>query len=116
MRRLLWLAAFAATPIYADTLDCLMQDGQRITFVIDRNQFIDAVTAEEPIRRKVTIVQDGDKTYPAEPFIIGNTRGFHASGLGDASLMFVVSPTGEATFANAQTGEKRSGTCADITQ
>jgi len=107
------LASTLAGPVAADALACVMDDGQAIAFTIDRNQFIDAVTPEEPIRRKITYVTAGAKTYPAEPFIIGTARGFHATGLGDASIMFVVTPQGAATYTNSRTGEKRFGTCED---
>jgi len=108
------LACATATAAHADTLACIMDDGQAINFTIDRNQFIDAVTAEEPIRRKITFVDAGDKRFPAEPFIIADRRGFHATGLGDASVMFVVTATGDATYSNTRTGEKRFGTCEDL--
>lgn len=106
-------ASAIAGPVVADEIACMMNDGESVTFTIDRNQFIDAVTPEEPIRRKVAYVIAGDKTYPAEPFIIGTTRGFHATGLADASIMFVVTPQGAATYTNSRTGEKRFGTCED---
>ena len=88
-----------------------MDNGDAVTFQIDRNQFIDAVSPEEPIRRKVTFVQMGDARFPAEPFIIGDARGFHAEGMGGSQVMFVVQPDGSATYANTTSGDKRAGTC-----
>ncbi len=107
------LSCCLAAPAAADFLACQMDDGTSLSFAIDRNQFMDAVSAEEPIRRKVTHVQRGSQRYPAEPFIIGNLRGFHADGLGGTSVMFVVNPDGSAIYSNARSGEKLTGTCED---
>jgi len=63
-------------PAQADTVNCELVDGMPLSFVIDRNQFVTAVSPEEPIRRKVTVVRMGDDTLPAEPFLIGDMRGF----------------------------------------
>lgn len=103
--------ALMATPVAAQSFDCAMVDGRRVSFVIDRNQFIDAVTPEEPIRRKVTIVQTAQGRFPAEPFLINDTYGFHGEGMGGASIMFVVQPDGAAKWANTTTGETLTGTC-----
>lgn len=105
--------AFAAmaSPVAAQQVNCLMEDGTPVDFIIDPSQFIDAVSVEEPIRRKVTYVRMGDTSFPAEPFIIGNRRGFHAEGLGDSALMFVVGPDGVATSANAREGTSLVGQC-----
>lgn len=108
-----FVACAAATPMMADELACVMTDGSDVAFTIDRNQFVDAISAQEPARRKVTTVTAADKTYPAEPFIIANTRGFHATGLGDASIMFFVGPDGRATYTNSRSGEKLLGICED---
>lgn len=101
----------AASQAAAQDYSCEMGNGEAVAFVIDRNQFIDAVSPEEPIRRKVTFVQMGDARFPAEPFIIGDAAGFHAEGLGGASVMFVVQPNGTATYANTTSGARRVGTC-----
>ena len=103
--------ALMAGPAAADSLSCLLDDGTPVNFVLDRNQFIDAVTPEEPIRRKMTSVRMGDTRFPAEPFIIGEVRGFHAESLGGTSVMFVVQPSGMATYANVTTGVRRPGRC-----
>jgi len=105
--------ALTATGAWAEQFACLLDDGTSVDFNIDRSQFIDAVTPEEPIRRKVTFVQMGDARFPAEPFIIGDARGFHGEGMGGSSIMFVVQPDGTATYANTTTGEKRTGSCED---
>ena len=100
-----------ASPALADTVHCVMADGAEVRFVIDRNQFIDAVTPEEPIRRKVTLVRWGARQFPAEPFLIGEMRGFHAAGLGDSEVMFVVQPDGSAQLSNRRAGQQTAGTC-----
>ena len=95
----------------AQDFDCAMADGMRVTFRIDPAQFVTAVSPEEPIRKKLTVVQMGDATTPAEPFIIGDTRGFHAEGLGGSSIMFTVDPAGAATWANVRSGARLDGQC-----
>lgn len=95
----------------AQDIKCVMADGTPVAFQIDPNQFIDAVSSEEPIRRKVTQIRMGDSRFPAEPFIIGQMRGFHAEDLGGTSMMFVVRPDGSARAANARQGYDLSGTC-----
>jgi len=106
------MMALPPASVSAQTYLCDLEDGTPVQFVIDRNQFIDAITPEEPIRRKVTSVQLGADRMAAEPFIIGQTRGFHAQGPA-GSLMFVVQPDGRARFANVTTGETRAGLCED---
>ena len=107
----LGMLMLAASPVTAQSYACVLEDGTEVAFVIDRNQFIDAVVPEEPIRRKVTLVQAGAARFPAEPFLLGDRSGFHAEGLGGASVMFVVAPDGAATWANVTTGERRPGRC-----
>ena len=106
-------SACAATQVAAQDLSCVMADGEAVDFTIDRNQFIDAVSPEEPIRRKVTFVRMGAARFPAEPFIIDDLRGFHAVRSDASQIMFVVNPDGSATYANTTSGEKRFGICED---
>ena len=105
------MLALAATPALADSVTCTMEDGTPVSFVIDRSQFVTAVSPEEPIRRKVTNVQMGAARFPAEPFLIGDMRGFHADGLGGAQIMFVVQPDGSAKRSNSRTGATLTGQC-----
>ncbi len=102
-----------ATTAHADDIHCQMQDGRALSFAIDRTQFVDPRDADEPPRRKLTQVRFGDMGFPAEPFLIGPLRGFHADGLGGASVMFSVAADGTATYANTRTGETLTGTCED---
>jgi hypothetical protein len=98
-------------PAQADTVNCELVDGMLLSFVIDRNQFVTAVSPEEPIRRKVTVVRMGDDTLPAEPFLIGDMRGFHAEGAGDSQIMFVVHKDGTAQLTSRREGLAIDGTC-----
>jgi hypothetical protein len=113
MIRMLAIACTTASPALADTLICQMSDGSDLSFVIDRNQFMDAVDANEPPRRKVTTVRHGAHQFTAEPLLIGQMRGFHADGMGGTSIMFVVTPDGSATYTNAQVGQILTGDCED---
>lgn len=110
---MLALACSTASPALADTLVCQMSDKSNLSFAIDRNQFMDAIDANEPPRRKMTTVRHGAHQFTAEPFSIGQMRGFHADGMGGTSIMFVVNPDGSATYANAQVGETLTGDCED---
>ncbi len=102
-----------ATTAHADDIACMMNNGESLTFAIDRNQFVAPQDAGDPPRRKVTQVSFGDMHFPAEPFLIGPVRGFHADGLGGTSVMFSVAADGTATYANTRSGETLTGTCED---
>ena len=86
------LAAGAAS---AEAFDCRLADGTALRFVIDRSQFVLSVTPEEPIRRKVTLVERNGTFFEAEPWIVGPWRGFHAV-TPEGSQMFVIGPDGAA--------------------
>ena len=111
MRAVAGLCAILPGAVMAQSFDCAMDDGTRVTFRIDPSQFVTAVSPEEPIRKKLTVVQTGDATTPAEPFIIGDTSGFHAEGLGGTSIMFTVRPDGAAIRANVRSGARVEGQC-----
>ena len=101
----------AAAAARADTISCEMEDGVALTFIIDRSQFVTEISPEEPIRRKTTNVRYGDRRFPAEPFLIGEMRGFHAQNVGGTDMMFVVRPDGAATFTDPRAGLRATGTC-----
>ena len=90
-----------------------MRDGRwnTVRFEIDPNQFVDAVNAGEPIRRKITQVEMGTTRFPAEPFIIGDTKGFSAESLGGGTIMFVINKAGLATQSDRQSGHRTTGIC-----
>ncbi len=102
-----------ATTAHADDIRCAMDNGEALTFAIDRTQFVAPQDPNDPPRRKISQVSLGDKRFPAEPFIIGPVRGFHADGLGGSSVMFSVVADGSAKLANTRTGETLTGTCED---
>lgn len=119
------LASIMASTVSADSLSCRLQapcDGRAecdaepvaLRFDIDRNQFVDAVNPNEPPRRKITQVAMGARQFPAEPFLIGDVRGFWAEGLGGSDSIFVVNADGSAKFSNPQMGETLIGTCEDL--
>lgn len=98
-------------PAQADTVSCVLVDGTGLSFVIDRNQFVTAVSPEEPIRRKATVVRMGADTLHAEPFLIGDMRGFQAEGPSDSHMMFVVHKDGTAQLTRRGDGLAIDGTC-----
>jgi hypothetical protein len=105
-------AAFlVAAPAMAEVISCEMSDGDTLEFTIDHNQFVDAVDPNEPPRRKVTHVSYGARSFPAEPIVIGPTRGFHADGLGGTTMMFIMQPGGAATLTNRELGLRVEGLC-----
>ena len=98
-------------PAFAEVISCEMSDGDALEFTIDHNQFVDAIDVDEPPRRKVTYVQYGAKQFPAEPIVLGQTRGFHADGLGGSTMMFVMQNDGSAILTNRQQGLRVEGLC-----
>ncbi len=106
-------AILAASAAQADDLHCVMENGDIVNFTINRDQFIAPQNPNDPPRRRVTAVTFGDKRFPADPILLGDTRGFHGEGLGGSSIIFIVQPDGAATYANVRSGEKLVGTCED---
>ncbi|WP_133175939.1 hypothetical protein [Yoonia sediminilitoris] len=80
----------------------------KVSFAIDRNQFVDAVDKRDPPRRKVTTVQTDARRFEAEPFILGDLRGFSVDA---GRVMFVVQPNGNALYSDIARGHKRTGQC-----
>ena len=111
MRDAVIIASLTASPACADVVSCMMQNDIALSFVLDRNQFAPAQDSNDPPRRRATVVQYGDHSFPATPFVMGDTRGFHADAPGGADAVFVMQPDGAATYAVARTGEKQTGTC-----
>ena len=119
------LASVMASTVSADSLSCTLEspcEGRTacetepvsLRFDIDRNQFVDPVDPNEPPRRKITQVEMGARHFPAEPFLIGDVRGFWAEGLGGSDGIFVVNADGSAKYSNPQLGETLLGTCEDL--
>ncbi|MEM8538855.1 MAG: hypothetical protein AAGF56_13465 [Pseudomonadota bacterium] len=108
-----WLAVFlalGAAPSAAETIRCDLL-GTPVSFTIDRTQFGPAHNAGEPTQRRVTSVQMGDATFPAEPLIIGDTRGFWAEGLGGTEVMLIMQADGNAVYVKPRAGERLVGRC-----
>jgi len=104
------ICATLSSPAMADVVSCDLS-GISARFEIDRAQFAPALDAQEPARRRVTTVSMGDATFPAEPIMIGGTRGFWAEGMGGTDIMLVMQPDGTAVYANPSAGERLTGTC-----
>lgn len=90
-----------------------MADGTPVGFSIDRNQFVNAQAKGEPPRRKITQVTYGAMRFVAEPFLIGDTRGFFAEGLGGTTVMFSIDRNGDAIYSNTRSGLRVTGRCED---
>ena len=99
-----------AVPAVAETVTCDM-GGTPVQFKIDRSQFGPAHAQGEPVQRRVTSVNMGNATFPAEPIIIGDTRGFWAEGLGGTEVILVMQADGSAVYANPHAGERIKGWC-----
>jgi len=121
------LASVMASSVSADSLLCTLSapcndrtacdtKPVSLSFDIDRNQFVDAVNPNEPPRRKITQVEMGARPFPAEPFLIGDVRGFWAEGPGGSDSIFVVNADGSAKYSNPQMGEALVGICEDLRQ
>ena len=104
----------SATPAVSQSVTCFMENGAALNFTIDRNQFVDAVDPSDPPRRKVSMVTFGEKHFPAEPFLIGDTLGFQAEGLGGTTTVFVMQAGGTAVFTDTRAGLRVTGQCEAI--
>lgn len=104
------LIATMAGSAMAEVVTCDLS-GIDVSFEIDRTQFAPPINKGEPIQRRVTTVTMGDAQFPAEPILIGNTRGFWAEGMGGSDVMLVMRADGSAVYADSVTGERLTGTC-----
>lgn len=102
--------AIGAIPAMAEVVICDLETGQ-LEFVTDRNHFVAPLDVNDPPRRAATVVRFGDKQFPATPFLIGETRGFEAEGLGGTNTLFVMQPEGSAVFSDALVGLRVTGLC-----
>lgn len=110
MRMATIICATWAGPVLADQITCDMA-GTPVALTIDRAQFAPPVDPGEPAQRRVTTVQMGDATFPAEPILIGDLRGFWAEGMGGSEVMLLIQPDGQAVYANPRAGERLEGFC-----
>ena len=115
------LVSVTAMPATADTLVCEVvppcpvypcSDVVSIRFAIDHTQFAPAQDANDPPRRKVTLVEMGTASFPAEALIMGDLRGFWAESDGGGNILFVVHPDGRANYAEQPSGTRMEGTCS----
>lgn len=104
------LCATIAAPACADTVICDFS-GVPVAFAIDASQFAPAQDASDPPRRQVTTVQMGDAAFSAEPFIIGDTRGFWTTQEDGAEVLLVMQPDGTAVYSDTRDGTPMTGTC-----
>jgi hypothetical protein len=104
------LCATLSGPAMADMVTCDLS-GTHVAFEIDRTQFAPAIDKDEPERRRLTMVEMGDATFPAEPIMMGDLRGFWAEGLGGSEVMMVMQGNGAAVYTDARAGTRVTGTC-----
>jgi hypothetical protein len=102
--------AFLPTIAVTEVVNCDLS-GTPVTFAIDEAQFAPAYNLNEPERRRITSVQMGDATFPAEPIMMGDVRGFWAEGLAGSDVMMVMRADGSAVYADPRAGERLTGTC-----
>ncbi len=104
------IGATLAGPAMAETITCDVA-GTTVSFAIDVAQFAPPVNPGEPAQRRVTTVSMGDASFPAEPILIGNLRGFWAEGMGGSEMVMMIQPDGSATMTNAREGTRSVGAC-----
>ncbi|MEJ8560506.1 hypothetical protein QTO30_04175 [Yoonia sp. GPGPB17] len=104
------ICAAMAGPTMAEVVSCDFS-GTPIQFEIDYAQFAPPMNPDEPTQRRVTTVQLGEATFPAEPILLGDIRGFWADGMGGSDVMMVMQGDGSAVYANTRAGERLTGTC-----
>lgn len=98
----------------AEVVTCDLS-GTPVRFAIDHSQFAPAIDNAEPPRRRITTVQMGGASFPAEPLLMGNIRGFWAEGLGGSDIMMVMQADGSAVLSNTRAGQRLTGRC-EVTQ
>ena len=84
-----------------------------LRFEIDRNQFVDAINTNEPPRNKVTDVTMNGETFAAEPFLIGDVRGFWADNKEAGNRILMIEADGTAQYAEPDLERTMTGTCED---
>ena len=104
------LCATIAGPACAGTVTCDFS-GVAVAFAMDESQFAPAQDASDPPRRQITTVQMGDAAFSAEPFIIGDTRGFWTTQDDGAEVLLVMQPDGSAVYADTRNVTPMTGTC-----
>ena len=114
MRMQAFLCATLSTPAMAEVVTCDLS-GTPVSFAIDATQFAPAINKNEPERRRITTVSMGDATFPAEPLMMGDVRGFWAEGMGGSDVMMVMQSDGSAVYSNTRAGQRLTGTCT-VTQ
>ena len=102
--------AMSAAPVWAEVVTCDMDSGP-LRFAIDRSQFSPPVDANDPPRQAATVVQFGERRFPATPFLIADTRGFEAEGLNGTTTLFVMQSDGTAVLSDRRAGLRVTGTC-----
>lgn len=105
------LCATLAGPAVAEQITCNLS-GMPVSFAVDRAQFAPAVDAQEPAQRRITTVQMGDATFPAEPILIGDLRGFWTQAQDGAERTLTAQGDGSAIYVDARDDLRISGTCA----
>jgi hypothetical protein len=114
MKMQAFLCATLSGPALAEVVTCDLS-GTPVSFAIDASQFAPAFDKNEPERRRITTVRMGEATFPAEPLMMGNVRGFWADGMGGSDIMMVMQADGSAVYSDVRAGERITGTCA-VTQ
>ena len=110
MRMAALLCTTLAGPVMADVVSCDLS-GVPVRFAIDASQFAPAQDASDPPRRQVTTVRMGDAAFSAEPFIIGDTRGFWTTRDDGAEVLLVMQPDGATVYSDARRAGTMTGTC-----
>ena len=93
------------------TTGVCLRDSIDLHFVIDRNQFADAVNVNDPPRRKVTLVTLGDEEFSAEPMIIGDVRGFWQDTEATGDRIFTMQADGSGVYSESPSGKTLTGSC-----
>lgn len=118
------LATSVSSFAHADVLNCSFTElcdaddscvlvTMDLRFEIDRNQFVDAINTNEPPRNKVTDVTMNGETFTAEPFLIGDVRGFWADTKEAGNRILMIEADGTAQYAEPDLERTMTGTCED---
>jgi len=108
MRMQTALCAAMAGPAMAEVVSCDLS-GVPLRFEIDRAQFAPALDSNEPIRRRMTIVQMGDAQFLAEPILMGKVRGFWAANDDGPDVMMVMQGDGSGVYT--ADNQRLTGSC-----
>jgi hypothetical protein len=113
-------ALLLAAPAQAERLRCTLActdpacpaASLRLSFLLDRNQFLPPAYPDDPPQRLLTQVELNGARFAAEPILMEDgTRGFWTEA---APRIFTLDPEGLATYSDLAAGVTATGRCEEV--